>query len=784
MLRLHTMPAPPDAILENADQLLAECQRNLETSRPSKLLPTSLAKWLTPTKRSFAGDMGVRRALLQHGYVVWAIVLRAYYTIYDHATAPDDEGVMGSIVCMTDPKRPLEDTLQLADEVRGLRGTQGSDPFLRFLNDDDVTPFGPQVVNIPSHHWPEGGGARVCDLFFKRARLPHGFLRQLLIPVVVCPELTDLATTLDASLWPDALFSYWNGTPEDMRREKEVAQEREPTPDELLESARYAYAEEDWRCVAHFASWGLALAPDHAGLLAITERFAHTAPNPFSWIPEPEDDAYYVANVAFEGQLAFALGDHALALDALASLLDRVEDPAFLTWLTHWLPKNTYEGAALEVVLSRANALLSRGAPFEDRSSLLMSLTQMMERTTNPLALARGSMLARRVDGEEEAIAWAEQAMSIEPSHMAALALGLARSNIGDTQGYVEAFEFAASLGEGAGVRLDLGDHFADLGDSETALSWYHKALELEPDEPWAQAHIRALEMTDPQEALEAIPAATSRAEFEALRRRLRQEGLWRGTLPHPHEACLNLHQDSLQQENKVLRAMTLSAVEAASAMHFVESRGPELRILQDSTPDPQQPRAEISRQLWRFVGHSPRPNITRPSAQTLERLGELAQRPYLAPDWRQRAGSQEPESEALVTDILGAFVHSGETPSDMPPWIFAQRIQFAAAAMLVELEGDWTSESHRRQAILDLLRGPMDWSVSAIAVMAADHVLELEPNSPERQEIFAELLALLEHRPIPGFVCYLEPTAHMLLRFPELDDARRAEIERFLQET
>ena len=89
------------------------------------------------------------------------------------------------------------------------------------------------------------------------------------------------------------------------------------------------------------------------------------------------------------------------------------------------------------------------------------------------------------------------------------------------------------------------------------------------------------------------------------------------------------------------------------------------------------------------------------------------------------------------------------------------------AALIIAELDQGWET-SIRRQTLFDLVRGPMDWSITA-AIIALTHLAEHNPFvQDEVRDLFLERR---QQVPETGYTPYHLPLLEALLRLPNVDD-------------
>jgi hypothetical protein len=140
-------------------------------------------------------------------------------------------------------------------------------------------------------------------------------------------------------------------------------------------------------------------------------------------------------------------------------------------------------------------------------------------------------------------------------------------------------------------------------------------------------------------------------------------------------------------------------------------------------------------------------------------------------------AGRLVPRVRDELAEVASAMVHPPDPPTDatsVRSWLY--RCQVAAACLIARADTRWAG-SARRRLLLDLVRGPADWSTAA-SVLALGEIAVREPDATD--EIRRELLALADAIPSGGHCAYGATLAVTATKIPLF----REEIARELAET
>jgi hypothetical protein len=259
------------------------------------------------------------------------------------------------------------------------------------------------------------------------------------------------------------------------------------------------------------------------------------------------------------------------------------------------------------------------------------------------------------------------------------------------------------------------------------------------------------------------------------------------GYIPGPQEACINLCARMLEEGARLAGgsevSLTVSCLESPSAIRAFEMQlamaGDEVRLIPDvraiPTPDTRRPRAEVSHLLWRYDGTNPVEAVAPPREEVRAAIAAIAGTWYDLDAWREQAREVGRRlGPAGVRDLLGAMVRPGRPEPEMPAWYWFQRMQVAAALALSGIDSGWAS-STRREVLVDLALGPMDWSVDAALLALSEIARESEEASRELEEVFSFLLG---QRPDRGAWYNERALISLVQRLPTVTPDVRAQFE------
>jgi hypothetical protein len=197
-------------------------------------------------------------------------------------------------------------------------------------------------------------------------------------------------------------------------------------------------------------------------------------------------------------------------------------------------------------------------------------------------------------------------------------------------------------------------------------------------------------------------------------------------------------------------------------------------------SPDPRKPRGKVKWQLWRYEDTTPVKLFEPPPAAVTHGIARVAAEPYSLRRW-MKEGERLGRSlgPARAGEVLAVMVHPPPPPDERSAVTWVQEIQFAAAFTIAGLDEGWFG-SRRHEVLLDLARGPMDWSVTA-AIVTLAHIARNEPAA--REQVGVLFAALWNNIPRPGYCPWDYALACVWQWLPDLDASLREELERYVEE-
>lgn len=369
----------------------------------------------------------------------------------------------------------------------------------------------------------------------------------------------------------------------------------------------------------------------------------------------------------------------------------------------------------------------------------------------------------------DDALAWVRR--TGEPTWHSAVAEGLILREAGRTEEAEAAFELALRCDPSdVSARLEAGDMYMRYEQWDRALHWYERALEADAQHSWAlpSAHWCRSKLAGESYADDATPhldQVVALANADNGRARGLLDGLreYSGFLPEPHDATANGLRQILAAGNRLSGiAIAASAVEAPSnqvayavASGYADDLDVSISFTSVATPDPREPVAPTKYTVWRRNGELLEPALPRPPAEVAQAIADVARMPFER-DALWAAASLVPRDcpSANAETLLACIAWPPLPPEGTHVLAWIPRVHLAVSDALAHVSDGW-DDSPRRDALLTLLHGPMDWSTGTAALSLARLTRDEPALCLDVHHAFETLEAA---RPDAGAVCWETP--------------------------
>ena len=549
--------------------------------------------------------------------------------------------------------------------------------------------------------------------------------------------------------------------------------------------------------------------------LELAEQYAKRVESPIDekLIPVPEGQRYYTTEALrawfwhYEGRLNEAV-------DLLIQVTRANPTPRYLdAWVLGWLEAdNALEKLTPETAEYLFAVALNSFPEAQFSSAQQLAYAQRWARLIEHLPAPAPKVVAMRRMCQvgllrkggllEEALEKAGPLEQIK-SWNEAIALGLVLRQMKRLDESEKAFMHALKINpEDVSARLEAADSWLDNDHWEKALGWYEKALEAEPQHPWAlpSSWYCQWKITSDEQWMDKIIAAIKDDDNSAKQRAIQLWYMAFGNLPEPYDATANVlrqvrekiletsdadSKDNIAQGDSI--QIGLSSLEAPSNLLAVRL---EMAALGSPTkltlsvedipkPDPRVAKEPVEWLLWRYDGTDATPALPAPDEAVVEQIARLAATPYRpAVNWAAASLVAKQLGVEKAAQILATAVHPPAVPAGSYALAWLPRVQLCVMQVLAQLDSSW-EDSVRRKALLSALFGPTDWTTSAaiiamtwIAQNESAHALDIH-NCFSRLETFAQET---------GYTCWQETLYQHWQDVPILYDNEREALQEKLQ--
>lgn len=604
--------------------------------------------------------------------------------------------------------------------------------------------------------------------------------------------------------------------------------DRDYTPEEEFDIARGVYeADRDLKHAAHHVGNALAGNPIDADRLDFLDKLIDESDDPLELAPLDSEKGVHYVTAALHAYILAHVGRTADAVNLILQVAQVVPQIPYLAWAIRWLINEP--DARLDVDLDRlvqsvfainqrhsGDTITYREGESEiTRGLRLMQLVAPESTDDFRLEFAR-SVMTRKLGRFDEAIRIAEQAHQRMPEYLLATAAGMAYAAKGDFDGWLRWYRVCLEHDpDNVPTRLDLGDRHLDRKMYAEAVRWYQEAVDREPDSEWAVpsvAYARWKNGEGVQWLAKLRRYADEHPDNDRANELAWQDEPYIGYLPTPTDATVNLLGQFWDEHNKGqpvsgMLSVHTTAIEAPSVRLSVEMQlaawsppkvgeKPDLPSFATSlpieaTPDPRYPRTPVRFQVWEYRDPPPEagddkslvvlsvPTMKPPANEVHGLVRQLVNRRYRRHEWYDAAGQLLSSFGKLEPEaIVAVMAHLPKLPGPKtfaPQWIYLCQVAAAMLGAHLDRKVPW-AKSVRRELLIDLANGPLDWSVDA-AVVALGEVAVREPDAAtDVAEVFHTLLA---EQPRPGHVTYLSALLASIQNWPDAPKPLRDEAER-----
>lgn len=532
-------------------------------------------------------------------------------------------------------------------------------------------------------------------------------------------------------------------------------------------------------------------------------RWFREVEDPVAAIQPPEGEGWSAHEAALLAEIYAQQGQEDLAIYWLSRVIEASKNMALLERAMRWLSQPEARARvgtdSLTMLFSSiGQAYLGESIEEESVAQQIEMVTPWMEQVVSEREDASLKCFAanvlRKLNQQERALEMAQQAYKQNPTHHTAVVVALCHRSLQDMASAFEAYELALSHDDSdVSVRLDLGDILCEQGKLEEGIARYQEVLDRQPDHPWASAYLPYYrfklygQFEDIERLIAQVYANNEEAQYLLYEIRRSAFAPYQGFLPSPADATINmLIQMEESEQDAFFGSVQVTAPEAASVQmvlrRLAEARGqemPEYNIAEDASYECWAPADDVVNTYWQFDGNIASATVAPPNQVWSERIVELVGQLYILPLWLNYAEQTHPTlTPDDVEQLCRAMVHPPATSEYYTEWMWVYLCQFAAGTYLAaSVDPEQWEQAPARQALYDLINGPMDWSVESAFMPLCERVLRLDIGHPWRADVIDWMIRLMLRMPKDIHVCYIYALFVTLLRFDELPDSLKKDL-------
>jgi len=561
-------------------------------------------------------------------------------------------------------------------------------------------------------------------------------------------------------------------------------------------------------------------AMDHLGLALMEDPSSHEGLQLLSDIAGQSSDPFKLLNskqprhLCCRAYLLGSQGSYEEALSIMADIAPIRPHVNLLTWLYWWLQPQVINSLGDDILKQKVIVPIMKTTTScpplmkeeDPRYSTILTAAHIMHAISGALpnealVYTTISIIGRRLGTLDEALVNAQYAHQLKPTWHTSVSIANIFRDMKDIDQAAAMFREALKLDpKDHSALLDLGDTFLEAERWTDAQGAYQEVLSRKQNEPWAKASLLYLKykIEKDENARKELLLLRDKGENHRaldLANEIDPERPFINWLPRGGDATCNATRDVFEKmyHNPVsfhgsIFELKLSHLESPSVLWAafplqMEMWGPnvgiELHVETIQTPDPRQPKAQMPYLLWKYEEYKGVPAIPKPQNRELEwAIQELAEKPFHL-EWNV------PDAKAIakrfgtgaLNDLLGFMVHPPRPPnSDWRVLVWVQRIQVCVALIIAHLDQGWAN-SYRKNALLSMVYGPVDWTVDA-GIIALGVIARNEPET--RGEIIQIFQWLRSQIPTDGFTCYEYPLCSTMLAFENQDPAAIKDLEKW----
>lgn len=528
-------------------------------------------------------------------------------------------------------------------------------------------------------------------------------------------------------------------------------------------TAQNAYKQKDFEDAAYHVAGALAQDPLNSEILNLFDNIINEAPHLEMLVPLKENSFY--GELIARAYIDSKLGHYRSAVSLIIRVLNQFPDIGLEKWLPAWIADARFRN--IQIDIDEINGFLSdrlnscrgrlrlRAAETEYYSrftQIAYTLVKYFPETIDVMIIA--SNLLRRSDLIDDAIQQAQDSLKKYPDPDAAVALGLAYRTAGQYNRAVNAYEQAFKLEKDPAFLIEMAHTRWDAGGHKAALKYLNKALK--KDETLAQNTEFNCMLRYLKNDKEIVKVLGNNAKPDDIK--LVTTPLV-GYLFSRKDYTVNIFEqvprDRIQNHSLQITTPGIEPPSVRLALALATTGNLDLTQLdytfhQIPEPDPRYSTSNPTFKAWIYDEETnciPIQAVSKPDDEIYILVNKLANQAYYLPHWWQQAKQLMKNNSLELSKLIGTMVYPEAAPENFKSSTWITHSQLAAALLIAATGSKWYG-SLRREILLDLLHGPIDWITDSVLIALTEVALDI-PESTE--EIAFEFEQLARRAPEQG---------------------------------
>jgi len=512
---------------------------------------------------------------------------------------------------------------------------------------------------------------------------------------------------------------------------------------ESMQIAQNSYQQKNFEEAAFHLAEALALDPLNPEILELLDQVISDAPDIDCLVPI-SDNPFYGETIA-RAYIEAKQANYKTAINLVIQVLTQIPDIGLEKWLPSWLADARFRNVAIDIgsingflserLMSTHGRLRLRNSEieyFKRYTQTVFTLVKYFPEAVDVLIIA--SHILRHSDYAEDAIRLASDSLKRSADPDAAAAMALAYRAAGQYNRAVSVFEQAYKLEKDPSFFLEMACTRWDAGGYKAALKYLKKALKKDETlESNTEYNCMRRYLKGDSEITKIIGPNAKADDIKLITTPLI------GYLFAPQDFTIRTYEqtpdEQLLGKDLEISAPSFECPSARLALAMVTTHKWDLTTLSYTchkipSPDPRDSVLQPTLKAWYYddqTGRIPIQAVKRPPIDISVLVIKLAHQPYYLPRWWAQAKQLMKNNPVNLNDLIGAMVYPEPTPNGYKTSVWITHQQVASALLIATAESQW-EKSLRREILLDLLHGPIDWITDSVLIALTEIALD----SPE----------------------------------------------------